>query len=79
MNEMTIVAIILAGGIPLTAYIVGATCKGIAAQALEHLAKTQVIGGTPKEVFAQKAEVGIERQKQLMAARKPRPVTGVIS
>jgi len=62
---------------PLTALLVGWVSKGISQQALQHIKETQVIGGTPAKVFAEKAEVGMERQRQVIESRKPKAIKGL--
>lgn len=78
---MGIVAAICAGCLPLTALVVGLICKGILGRALSHIEETQTVGGTPKNVYLDRAELEAEKRRQALEAKKPKPVRrhGVIS
>lgn len=76
---MAILASICAGMIPATALIVGLICRAILVRTFRHLEDTQVIGGTPREIFEQKAEFDIEKKKQQLESRtRPVRARGVI-
>lgn len=81
MSELAIIATVCALMIPITSLINGLALKGMMNRALDHLEETQVVGGTPKEVFERRADLEAERRKANLDARKPKPVgrTGVVS
>jgi hypothetical protein len=74
MSEIAALGIACAVGIPLTALIVGLVCRSIMVKALE----TQVVGGTPIELFREKLAVEIEEKRQRIEARKPKKIPGVM-
>lgn len=81
MTELGVICIILAICIPVTAAISGFFHRSLARHAFDHMERTNTVGGTPREVYLQKADLDMEKQKAAMDAKKPRPVTrhGVIS
>lgn len=66
MSETGILVIVCASMIPITAAVVGLVSKWH----LSHIKDTQVIGGTPREVFEQKANFDLERKRVEAAARR---------
>ena len=58
----------------MIALITGLVCKGMMDRALKHLEETQTIGGTPRDVYQQRAELEAEKRRQNLEARKPQRV-----
>lgn len=74
MSEIAIVATICAAAVPLTALCVGLVCRAMLGRALDHLEKTQTIGGTPIHVYESRAALEAEKRKQALESKRPRPV-----
>jgi len=76
---MATIAYLAIACLPITALVVGLICRSIIVRALQHIEMTQVVGGTPKDVFIRKNEQGLAERKQRLEARKPKSIKGVIS
>lgn len=74
MSEVAILALSAMICIPLS---ISATAL-IFFRLLSHLEKTQTVGGTPKNIYAEQAAVGIEAKKLKLERSKPVPVRNVL-
>ncbi len=79
MSELTTIALVCALSVPSTALIVSLVCRSMLARVLHHMEVTQIVGGTPKEIFVRKNEQGLQERKQRLDSRKPKSLKNVIS